>query len=324
MTHGTLILGTRGSDLALAQARAVREALLEACPERAVEIKIIKTTGDKRLDLKLTATADDRNAEKIDKGLFTKELEVALKNGEIHAAVHSLKDLPTALPEGLTLAAVPPRASTRDVLLSDLPEIRAITDLPENARVATSSLRRAWLLHEQRPDLEIVEVRGNVPTRLTKLAETDDFEAMVLAEAGLRRLGFDLAEDRLHAVDHEFSAVLLDPAVFLPAVGQGAIGIEAREQDDPVLNAFHGVHCWRSGWCVKFERELLQALGGGCQTPLGVHCWIEEEEILHVHAAWKHPETGKTRQTRGAGPLDSLSSFARLLADQLRRVETSP
>jgi hydroxymethylbilane synthase len=318
-----IILGTRGSALALAQTRAVAALLESAWPDLVVEQKIISTTGDKRLDLKLSATADDRNANKIDKGLFTKELETALLSGEVDAAIHSLKDLPTALPEGLALVAVPERASVADVFITRDPGIRGIRDLPENALVATSSLRRAWLLQESRPDVRVHEIRGNVTTRLKKLAESDEIHGMILAEAGLRRLGFQLGDGQLTTDDLTLPATILDPLFFLPAVGQGAIGIESREGDDAILSILQACHHWPTGWRVFFERNLLQALGGGCQTPLGVFSWFENEETLNTKAAWKHPETGETRQTSGSAPLETLSSFARILADQLQIPENS-
>jgi hydroxymethylbilane synthase len=213
---------------------------------------------------------------------------------------------------------VPERASVADVLITRDPAIREIRDLPENALVATSSLRRAWLLREIRPDARVHEIRGNVPTRLKKLAESEELHGMVLAEAGLRRLGFELADGQLTAEDLTLPATILDPMHFLPAVGQGAIGIESREGDESVLKILQACHHWSTGWRVMFERNLLQALGGGCQTPLGVYSWFDSEETLNTRAAWKHPETGETRQTSGSAPLESLSSFARILADQLR------
>jgi hydroxymethylbilane synthase len=272
------IIGTRNSALALAQTRIFEVAVKAAFPEVAVEVKEITTIGDQRLDLSLTAAAG-----KLDKGLFTKELEEALLDGRIDAAVHSLKDLPTTLPSGLELACVLPRANADDWLVSKVPG--GFVGLPEGAKVASSSARRQLQILARRPDLEIVEIRGNVATRLRKLAETTDWSATVLAAAGLERLGL-VSDEKITGESHCFHVSNLTPAVTLPAVGQGAIGIEVRSgasEHEAIFQTLNHLPTWES---VTLERALLRALGGGCQMPLGVRSFQVDnqwtlEAVLH-------------------------------------------
>lgn len=245
-THITI--GSRGSQLALWQARHIEAALRALGAETRIEI--IKTTGDKITDVPLSQVGS--------KGLFTKEIEEALLAGTIDLAVHSLKDLPTVAPAGLTVAAIPPRELPNDALVGG-----TLAGLRHGARVGTSSLRRAAQLRAHRPDLRIENLRGNLDTRLRKLDE-GQYDAIVLAAAGLRRLGWG---DRI--------AELLDPLIMCPAVGQGALAIQTREEgeardlceklDDPATRA-----------CVTAERALLSALGGGCQVPIGAYARIED------------------------------------------------
>ncbi len=272
------IIGTRNSALAIAQTRLFEAAVKAAFPEVAVEVKEITTIGDQRLDLSLTDAAG-----KLDKGLFTKELEEALLDGRIDAAVHSLKDLPTILPDGLKLACVLPRANADDWLVSKLPG--GFNGLPAGAKVASSSARRQLQLKARRPDLEIVEIRGNVATRLRKLAENADWTATVLAAAGLERLGL-VSDEKITSESHCFHVSNLTPEVTLPAVGQGAIGIEVRSETsghDLIFQTLNHLPTWES---VTMERALLQALGGGCQMPLGVRSFLVDnqwtlEAVLH-------------------------------------------
>ena len=274
----SFIIGTRKSALALAQTRLVEQAVRAAFPSLAIEICEISTIGDQRLDLSLTAAAGQ-----LDKGLFTKELEEALLDGRIDAAVHSLKDLPTILPEGLALAAVLPRANVEDWLVSKT--TGGFAALPEGAIVATSSLRRHLQIRSVRPDLRIVEIRGNVATRLRKLAENSDWSATVLAAAGLERLGLVENGEISFELQH-YHVSNLTPDVTLPAVGQGAIGIEVRSdfsKHADVLKAINHAPTWES---VSLERSLLRALGGGCQMPLGVRSFFVDERwnleaVLH-------------------------------------------
>ena len=293
-----LILGTRGSALALAQTTLTLDALRAAWPDGHFDVREIRTTGDKRQDLSLThlapgghgyvasATVDGSAAVsspplvgKIDPGLFTKELEAELLAGTISVAVHSLKDLPTVMPAGLKLAAVLPRADTADVLVwkdtlgtADAP-VSVLPPLPFGAWVATSSLRRARQLLHARPDLRTCEIRGNVGTRLRKLHEHPDWTGTVLALAGLERLGYrvDAQNERLENDDGlRFRATILGPAAMLPAVGQGAIGLQARVDDTETLRALAAINDAPTWTAVTAERELLRRLGGGCQLPLGV------------------------------------------------------
>jgi len=241
-----VVIGSRGSELALAQSRHMAACLSAIAPDVEVVIEIITTKGDKITDIPLAKIGG--------KGLFTKELETALLDGSVDLAVHSLKDLPTVLPEGLALAAVPLREDPRDALISARGETWSA--LPQGARVGTSSLRRKVQLLAVRPDLQIVDLRGNVPTRLKKL-HAEGLDAIVLACAGLIRLGL---------ADHITQA--LPPEVMLSAVGQGALGLETRADDAPLLALLARLHDVATFAEVSAERALLRALGGGCQTPV--------------------------------------------------------
>jgi len=243
-----LRIGSRGSQLAFWQANHIAGLLRVADNE--VEIEIIKTTGDRLQD----AAFGDVGT----KGMFTKEIEDALAEGRIDLAVHSLKDLPTELPEPFALAATPPRADPRDVFVSV--KHANLAALPAGARVGTSSQRRRAQLLALRPDLKPQEFRGNVDTRLRKLAE-GQVEAILLAAAGLDRLGkTDWVRQRL------------DPKEFCPAAGQGALGIETRKGDDAVIEALAFLDHADTRFAVTAERAALAALGGGCQVPIGIHC----------------------------------------------------
>ncbi len=243
-----VIIGTRGSRLALAQATEVQRRLLEAHPQLEVELKVIKTQGDKRLDLSLNASGD--------KGLFTKELEHALDAGEIDCAVHSLKDLPVEVAEGTILSAILPREDTADVLLGGY----TLETLPEGATVGTSSPRRAAQLLEQRPDLNIKEIRGNVETRIAKM-EAGEYDAIVMAKAGLKRLGLEAK------ISYEFS-----PFEMVPAPGQAAIAVQQRADDKPLAELLSALHCPSTARCTEIERYLLQQAGGGCAIPFACAC----------------------------------------------------
>ena len=341
-SSGPLVLGTRGSALALAQTRLTFAALQAAVPGLRCEVREIRTTGDKRQDLSLThlapgghgydptATVDgtppppaitaETPAGRIDPGLFTKELEAELLAGTIHVAVHSLKDLPTALPAGLVLAAVLPRAATPDVLIYKepgsalLPPFAVLPFLPPGATVATSSLRRQFQLLRARPDLRVCEVRGNVGTRLQKLHDHADWSALVLALAGLDRLGFDVTDGRpLKTADGlRFRTAILGPDVMLPAVGQGAIGLQARADDADTLAALAAVNHAPTWAAVTAERELLRLLGGGCQLPLGIHTGADSSAGTLAMDAVLFGATLEVpvRTARFAGPLADPASVA--------------
>ena len=250
-----IILGTRGSALALAQVVLTRAALATAWPDLVVEEQIFVTRGDKKMDLSLL-----RAGEAGGKGLFTKELEDALLAGTIDVAVHSLKDLPGQNPAGLALAAVLERASTADVLITK--GIASLDALPQGARIGTSSVRRSRQLQWLRPDLQIEEWRGNVPTRLRKLAERDDVAGIVLAKAGLDRLGCDFS-------DGKFTVISLHEHL-LPAIGQGAIALQTRADRAEVNAVLAAINHAPTFTCIRAEREVQRLLAGDCALPVGV------------------------------------------------------
>ena len=254
-----LILGSRGSQLALWQARHIA-ARLEAFGVPA-EIKIIRTTGDRITDVPLAKVGT--------KGLFTKEIEEALLAGEIDLAVHSLKDLPTEQPEGLTIAAVPPREDPRDVLVSR--GGAALEDLPRGARIGTGSPRRAAQIRAVRPDLEVAPVRGNVDTRIRRMLE-GRFHGMILAAAGLSRLGVlaGMSGDAPNVAAAPSSARVsfLSQDQCVPAVGQGALAIETRASDAAARALVAAIHHAETAEAVASERAFLAALGGGCRVPV--------------------------------------------------------
>ena len=275
-------IATRGSALALAQAHQVLALCRTAFPKRTFELRILKTTGDRR-----QAVSMAKPDAKLPKGLFTKELEAALLRGDADFAVHSLKDLPTELPDGLRLAAVLPREDPRDVLVlraADLPKRRTrpegfdpLSLLKRGATVATSSTRRAAQLLRARPDLKIVEIRGNVPTRLQKLARDGAFDATILAAAGLARLGITRdARGVLQCPPALADAAWPQPVVgefldldrMLPAPGQAAIGLECRSGDRSTAAVCRRLNHPETLACVQAERAFLAGFGGGCQSPL--------------------------------------------------------
>ena len=265
-----VILGTRGSRLALAQTALVKEAL-EQLPERPeIVVRIIHTTGDRRLDLSLS-----QPGAKIGRGLFTKELEEALVSREIDVAVHSLKDLPTELPPGLELTATLPRHNPVDVLISKT--AKSLSDIPAGGLVATSSPRRTRQIAAHRPDLRVAEIRGNVPTRIAKILADDSWNSLVLARAGLERLGYRLTDDRMEFETHQL--FVTDLVEILPAAGQGAIGLEVRA-DDLELRTFLGdVNDAATWFCTGVEREFLRRLGGGCNLPVGIRTSLDGVEL---------------------------------------------
>ncbi len=253
-----LRIGTRGSALALWQAEWVRSQLLASHQELAIELVPIKTTGDKILDVPLAKVGG--------KGLFVKEIEEALLNDRADLAVHSVKDMPAELPPKLQLAVMPPREDPRDALISR--NGTGLAQLPRGARVGTSSLRRAAQLLHLRPDLRIETLRGNVDTRLRKL-ESEGFDAIVLAAAGLKRM------DLSHVISE-----YLEPDQILPAVGQGALGIETRVADDFTNAMVASLAHQRTMITVGAERAFLKRLEGGCQVPIGAHATLDGEELI--------------------------------------------
>lgn len=252
-----IIIGTRGSKLALWQTEFVKEKLSKVVPDIEFEIKIIKTTGDKILNSPLSKIGD--------KGIFTREIEIELLDGKIDMAVHSLKDLPTKLPDGLTIGAVTEREDVRDVLISrnDL----KLADLPLNSVIATGSLRRRAQLLNIRPDFKFVEIRGNIDTRFRKFDESN-WDGMILAYAGVKRMNYTSRVSEVISTD-----------IILPAVGQGAIAIEVREKDEKILDLVRKVNHRETELATRAERALLRYLEGGCQIPIGAFAYVSNGKI---------------------------------------------
>jgi hydroxymethylbilane synthase len=312
----SISIGTRGSELALAQAMAAESALAAAFPGVAVVRKVITTTGDRRIDVALSEVAKAEGV--IDKGVFTKELENALDDGSIDLAVHSLKDVPTVLEPRFAIAAALKRAPIRDVLLTR--DGTPLAALPDGATIGTSSVRRARQLEWLRPDLQIVDLRGNVPTRLQKLVEAEKYDAIMLAEAGLIRLGY-LPFEALSSVEALDGGIplygeRLSEAHFYPAAGQGAIGLEIRAGDArarEMVGMITDPDTWQR---VTAEREFLRLLDAGCSTPVGVYSFIEGGR-LHLSAR-VFPEEGGHPRTAAieactADPLQAALTLFRSL-----------
>jgi hydroxymethylbilane synthase len=253
----SLVLGTRGSRLAIWQAEWVQARLREIAPDVTVTLQRIKTSGDKILDVPLAKIGG--------KGLFVKEIEDALLQGTIDLAVHSMKDVPTVLPDGLDIVCVPEREDPRDALISR--DGKPLDKLPKGARVGTSSLRRQAQLLHRRPDLKIEMLRGNLDTRLRKLRE-GDFEAIVLAAAGLRRMGWT-----------EQITEYLPTGVSLPAIGQGALGLEGRRDDAFARDIVSALEHPPTRAAVTAERALLERMEGGCQVPIAAHATLAGERL---------------------------------------------
>jgi hydroxymethylbilane synthase len=257
MANKQIIIGSRGSKLALWQAELVKSLLYKSNPDLRIEIKIIKTQGDKILDTPLAKIGD--------KGLFTKEIEEALLENKIDLAVHSMKDLPTKLPDQLIIGAVLERENPRDAFVSL--QHNQFADLPEKAVVATSSLRRKACILHQRPDIQIVDIRGNVDTRLRKLKQ-NNYDGTILATAGLIRLNLD-----------NYIKEVLSTEIMLPAVSQGALGIEIRENDDLLKYQLKPLHDQKTYFSILAERALLRKLEGGCQVPIGALATIKQNKL---------------------------------------------
>lgn len=297
-----LRIGSRGSQLALWQANHIK-ALLVA-EGHAVEIEIIKTTGDRLQAVTFAQVAAQSGTAK---GMFTKEIEDALMEGRVDLAVHSLKDLPTELPAGFALAATPPRVDPRDVLVSV--KYSLLATLPQGAVVGTSSQRRRAQLKALRPDIEAVEFRGNVDTRLRKLGE-GQVDAILLAAAGL---------DRLEKT--EWVRQRMEPQDFCPAAGQGSLGIETRKHDSATIEALQFLNDPGTRYAVTAERAALAALGGGCQVPIGIHCRMlgQDHAVVEIFGVVADPATGKTiriHETADSAESDP-DSLGKLVAQKL-------
>jgi hydroxymethylbilane synthase len=266
----SVVLGTRGSRLALAQAELVKQAL-ERLPEPPeIMVRIVRTTGDRRLDISLS-----KPGPKISRGLFTKELEEALLSREIDVAVHSLKDLPTEIPAGLELTTTLLRHDPVDVLISK--SAKSLREIPEGGVVATSSPRRSRQITVHRPDLRVADVRGNVPTRIARLLAEDSWNSLVLAKAGLERLGYRFTGGLLEFVTDQLFAT--DLVEILPAAGQGAIGLEIRANEPEIQNLLANINDAATWFCTGVEREFLRLLGGGCNLPLGIRTSLSGNEL---------------------------------------------
>lgn len=289
----TLRIGTRGSRLARAQAEWLRKEIESHFPDLRASLVIIKTSGDRFVDRPLRDIGG--------KGLFVKEIEQALLDGEIDCAIHSMKDVPSELAGDLTIAAVPRREDARDVLVSESGS--NLNALPHGARIGTSSTRRRAICCSLRPDVVVEDLRGNVDTRLRHLAD-GRFDAILLAAAGLRRLGLQ-----------PLGAHALEPGAFVPAIGQGALAIETRPDaigarlatfDDP-----------QTRMCVMAEREVLKALGGSCHTPIAAHATVDGATI-RIAGLVASPDGRRVIRSQADGALAHAESLGRRLADDLQ------
>jgi hydroxymethylbilane synthase len=292
----TIIVGSRASALALAQTHLVVADLQAHFPEQTFEVRHITTHGDRVLDRALTEIGG--------KGVFVKEIEDALLSGAIDLAVHSCKDLPTTQPAGLIIGAIPTRADPRDVLVSR--SGAALADLPVGARVGTSSHRRAAQLHALRPDLRLLDIRGNVDTRLRKLDE-GQYDAIVLAAAGLARLSL-LAR----------AAEFLDPHAFLPAPGQGALALEIRADDAATQKIVQALDHSPTRITVAAERAFLLGLGGGCDLPIGAYAWLNGQ-MLCLRGMQATPENGQVVYLEVAGPMSDPVALGQRLSVDIRQ-----
>ncbi|MCG8581833.1 MAG: hydroxymethylbilane synthase [Bacteroidales bacterium] len=294
MNKSTIRIGTRGSKLALYQANLVKSKLEQAFPDKTFEIVIISTKGDKILDVALSKIGD--------KGLFTKELEHALFNDEVDMCVHSLKDLPTVFPEGAQLGAILERAEYRDAWVSK--EGILLEDMGESHTVATSSLRRKAQVHRLNPKVKVVDIRGNVDTRIKKMND-GHCDAMVMAGAGLIRLGYN-----------DVITQLLEADYFVSACGQGAIAIEIRENDEAIDNIVKKLHCETSFQQITAERSFLNELEGGCQIPIGAYARVEDDN-LHLLGLVAMPDGTKELRAELSGKACDSEEIGRKLAQQI-------
>jgi len=336
MPEKPIIICTRGSALALAQSNMIAAQCRAAFPKLQFELKIIKTTGDKLQKASMAKQGDQ--AESLPKGLFTKELEVALLKGQADIAVHSLKDLPTDLPSGLVLAATPKREDVRDVLIyrdaaylrepadkkSGLPDFRGFKphikakDLPQGATIATSSTRRKMSLLAARPDLKIIEIRGNVATRMQKVAERGELDATILALAGMTRLNFKINGDGTisgDAVPAGLLATVLELEEILPCVGQGAIGIETRADDERIAKICERLNHSHTFHAVTAERAFLRGMGGGCQSPVGAYAEISGGNISLKAISFRDEQVKRGAAKR---PIAEAAALGEQIAAELK------
>jgi len=294
MSDQILRIATRKSPLAMWQAEHVAQRLREEHIDLKVELVGMTTQGDRILDSPLAKIGG--------KGLFVKELEKGILNGEVDIAVHSMKDVPVGLPEGLHLAVILEREDPRDAFVSN--DYASIDELPSGAIVGTSSLRRQCQLADRRPDLEIRPLRGNVNTRLRKLDE-GEYQAVILAAAGLRRLGF---RQRISA--------FLEPEQSIPAVGQGAIGIECRIDDERVNRLIAPLHHQETACCVLAERAMNNRLMGGCQIPIAGYT-VLNHDTLYMRGLVGEPDGSRIMRAERSAPLDQWEKLGESVAEDL-------
>ena len=290
-----IVIGTRGSELARAQARLVEQTLREKWPDLSIETKIVRTKGD---ESRSRSGASPHGQ----KGLFTAEIEKALLAGDVDLAVHSAKDLPSEINRGAEIAAVLPRAKTDDVLISK--HSGCLAGLPSGATVATGSVRRTRQLHWRRPDLKVVDLRGNVPTRLRKLAESN-WDAIVLARAGLERLDLSLARNEINFERARFFVEILSREIFLPAGGQGIIALQVRTDDESSREIVNPINDRDTLLCLRAEREFLRLLKCDCQSPVGVLAEMENDKMRLRAQIFEHgsasPREGEVEGERDDG-----------------------
>ena len=290
-----VVIGSRGSILALAQANLVKNSLEANYPDLTFEIKEIVTSGDK--DLK----SNWENSNASLKSFFTKEIEQELLDGQIDIAVHSMKDMPAVSPKGLICGAIPDREDARDVLIS---KNGFLVTLPQGAKIGTSSLRRAMNLKAVRPDFEIKHLRGNIHTRLNKL-ETEDYDAIVLAAAGLKRVGLT---DKI--------SEYLNGEVFPPAPAQGVLYIQCRENDEEIKGILKSIHNEDIAKIVEIEREFSKIFDGGCHTPMGCYSQVDEDKIKFI-GAYSHD--GKQIRVVIEDDLAKGKEIAHMAAEEIKK-----
>lgn len=294
MTNRIVKIATRKSPLAMWQAEYVRDALIALHPGLQVELVRMSTQGDKILDVPLAKVGG--------KGLFVKELEQGMLAGDADIAVHSMKDVPVEFPDGLHLPVICPREDPRDAFVSN--HYHSIDALPAGAKVGTSSLRRECQLRTSRPDLEVLPLRGNVNTRLAKL-DAGDYDAIILASAGLKRLGFD---DRIRSP--------LSPEQSLPAIGQGAVGIETRVDDEEINTLIAPLRCPETWVVVSAERALNKRLAGGCQVPIAGYALLDEGQIW-LRGLVGRPDGSEMLRAEIKGKAEDAESLGIKLAEDL-------
>jgi hydroxymethylbilane synthase len=301
-----IILGSRGSELARAQTAMVATALRQAWPELEIRTEIIKTRGDER---------GTEGGESIDpragrKGLFTGEIERALAASEIDIAVHSAKDLPSDATPGLAVSGALPRAAVDDVLIKKVPW--GLASMGSNAIVATGSVRRQYQLRWKNPQIQITDLRGNVPTRLHKLT-TNDWDAIVLARAGVERLGYDLSGGSFSFEGAVFHAEFLSLDEFLPAGGQGVIALQVRSEDEKTKTIADRINHMETLLCLRAEREFLRLLQGDCNSPVGVLATIDHTDMTLQAQVFdkpnEPPKTGKVRSSLGTEAPEEFSAM---------------